>query len=121
MSISIFGSGYVGLVSAACFADMGNHVICVDINKEHVEKLTQGKCPIYEPGLETLLQENTKAGRLTFTTNARQAVQNSTILFIAVGTPPQADGSADMKHVEEVADTIGAEINEYKVIVNKSN
>lgn len=120
MKITVFGSGYVGLVTGACFAEMGNHVLCMDVDKAKVDKLNQGISPIYEPGLANLIQKNKAKGYLSFTTDAKQAVTQSKLLFIAVGTPPEEDGSADLKHVLSVAQTIGTYINDYKVIVNKS-
>ena len=128
MKISVFGSGYVGLVTASCFAEVGNHVCCVDINPEKIASLSKGESPIYEPGLEKLLQENLKAGRLSFTTEPESAITEAEIIFIAVGTPPQADGSVDMQYVESVAKTIGRYLGNkgdknsgaYTVIVNKS-
>jgi UDPglucose 6-dehydrogenase len=125
MRIAVFGSGYVGLVTANCFAELGNQVCCVDIDPAKVASLTRGVCPIYEPGLEKLLQENLKAGRVTFTTEPESAISQAEIIFIAVGTPPQPDGSVDMQYVESVAKTIGKYLGNknsdaYTVIVNKS-
>jgi UDPglucose 6-dehydrogenase len=120
MNISVFGTGYVGLVTGTCFAETGNHVICVDIDKEKVAGLNRGVCPIYEPGLEPMIARNVEAGRLAFTCDAADAVAKSTILFIAVGTPPNEDGSADLSHVLEVAETIGRLMDGYRVIINKS-
>lgn len=120
MNISVFGTGYVGLVTGTCFAETGNHVICVDIDKEKVDGLNRGVCPIYEPGLEPMIARNVEAGRLSFTCDAADAVAKSTILFIAVGTPPNEDGSADLSHVLKVAETIGKLMDGYRVIINKS-
>ncbi|MDF2939978.1 MAG: UDP-glucose 6-dehydrogenase [Gammaproteobacteria bacterium] len=120
MKIALFGSGYVGLVTGTCFAEVGNHVTCVDIDEARVAKLKQAQSPIYEPGLTELLSKNISEQRLHFTTDAASAIQNSQILFIAVGTPPSEDGSADMRYVHEVAKTIGQHMTEYRVIVNKS-
>lgn len=120
MKISIFGSGYVGLVQAAVMAEVGHDVVCVDINPERVEALNNGDIPIYEPGLNPLVQQGTAKGLLTFTTNAEQAIQHATAIFIAVGTPPDEDGSADLQHVLTVAKTIAQYMNDYKVIINKS-
>lgn len=120
MKISVFGSGYVGLVTATCFAHMGNHVVCVDINAERVAMLNAGGCPLYEPGLEAMLVDNVQAGRIVFTTDACRAIGHGEVIFIAVGTPPREDGSADLQYVDQVAQTIGEHINEYTVVVDKS-
>lgn len=120
MNITIFGSGYVGLTTSACFAQMGNHVVCVDIDAKRVTRLNNGECPIFEPGISDLLKENIAAKRLEFTTNAVNAINHGDIIFIAVGTPASADGSAKLDYVLEVAQTIGQHINSYKVIVDKS-
>lgn len=120
MKIAVVGSGYVGLVAGACFADTGNDVICVDINEEKVEGLRKGIIPIYEPGLEDLVLRNTSSERLTFTTSLKDAVEKSEIIFIAVGTPQDEDGSADLSHVLSVARGIGQYMNGPKLIVDKS-
>ncbi|MDZ4078100.1 UDP-glucose/GDP-mannose dehydrogenase family protein, partial [Hydrocarboniphaga sp.] len=120
MNITIFGSGYVGLVTAACFADAGNDVLCVDIDPAKVERLRNGECPIYEPGLEALLQRNLDAGRMRFTTEAAEGVAHGLYQFIAVGTPPNEDGSADMKYVLAVAKSIGQYMDDYRVVISKS-
>ncbi|WP_210415575.1 UDP-glucose/GDP-mannose dehydrogenase family protein [Bdellovibrio sp. NC01] len=120
VKISVFGTGYVGLVTGVCFADMGHEVTCVDIDSSKVELLKSGKSPIYEPGLDEMLTTNIKASRLNFTTQAQEAVQNSEVVFIAVGTPPQEDGSADLQYVLKVAEDIATHMNDYKVIVTKS-
>ncbi|HAY47116.1 MAG TPA: UDP-glucose 6-dehydrogenase [Gammaproteobacteria bacterium] len=120
MNIGVIGTGYVGLVTGTCFADVGNQVICVDNNEDKVAGLIKGQLPIYEPGLENLVASNVAAGRLSFTTDIARAVSESDILFIAVGTPPDEDGSADLSYVLGVASEIGAAINSYKVIVTKS-
>ncbi len=120
MRVAVFGTGYVGLVQGAILADAGHYVICVDVDENKVEGLRQGVVPIYEPGLEALVKENYSLGRLHFTTNAAEAIENSDFIFIAVGTPPDEDGSADLKHVLTVAETIATHMNKYKVIVNKS-
>jgi UDPglucose 6-dehydrogenase len=120
MKITVFGSGYVGLVAGACFADIGNDVICADINQKKIDMLKEGQIPIYEPGLGEIVQRNTEEDRLSFTSDLDKAVQVSDILFIAVGTPQDEDGSADLKHVLAVARTIGKAMNGYKIIVNKS-
>ena len=120
MKVTVFGAGYVGLVSAACLSDMGNSVLCADVDDARVARLQAGEVPIHEPGLAELLRRNVAAGRLRFTTDAEQAVGHGTIVFIAVGTPPAEDGSADVGHVLEVARRIGAHMQDYKVVVNKS-
>jgi UDPglucose 6-dehydrogenase len=120
MKITIFGTGYVGLVTGACLAEMGNHVICVDIDAAKVERLKRGEIPIFEPGLEAIVQRNHASGRLAFTTEAAPAVAHGDLIFIAVGTPPDEDGSADLTYVQEVARTIGRHLNRYAVVVNKS-
>ncbi|MCP3869547.1 MAG: UDP-glucose/GDP-mannose dehydrogenase family protein [Gammaproteobacteria bacterium] len=120
MKVTIFGSGYVGLVTGACLADVGNDVLCVDIDKQKIESLNSGGIPIYEPGLEQLVISNTDAGRLRFTTDIDQAVEHGLFQFIAVGTPPDEDGSADLQYVLTVAGNIGERMNEYKVVIDKS-
>lgn len=120
MKISVFGAGYVGLVTAACLSEMGNSVMCIDVDAKRVADLQQGITPIHELGLEPLLQRNSAAGRLTFTSDVSAAVAHGTILFIAVGTPAAADGSADLQQVISVAQTIGEHMHDYKVVVNKS-
>jgi UDPglucose 6-dehydrogenase len=120
MKIAIFGAGYVGLVTATCFAELGNHVICADINIDRVTTLNQGECPIHEPNLAELIQQNIKARRLEFTTDAKYAIENAFFLFIAVGTPSSETGAADLTHVFEVARTIGQYLNKYSIIINKS-
>ncbi|QJQ95281.1 MULTISPECIES: UDP-glucose/GDP-mannose dehydrogenase family protein [Halomonadaceae] len=120
MRISIFGSGYVGLVTGACLADVGHEVMCVDVDADKVAALNNGKVPIHEPGLETLIQQNIKEERLFFTTDAEKAVNFGVLQFIAVGTPPDEDGSADLKYVLDVARTIGTHMQDYKVIIDKS-
>ncbi len=120
MKITIFGSGYVGLVTGTCLADVGHDVVCMDVDAAKIEGLKQGEIPIYEPGLEGMLLRNVEAGRLSFTTDAREAVEHGVLQFIAVGTPPDEDGSADLKYVLSVATTIGEHMNDYKVIIDKS-
>ena len=120
MKITIVGTGYVGLVSGACLADMGNDVVCLDVDAAKIDGLKQGRMPIYEPGLDRIVKANVEAGRLHFTTDVKQAVQHGTIQFIAVGTPPDEDGSADLRYVLEAARNIGRHMTDYKVIVDKS-
>jgi len=120
MKITISGSGYVGLVTGACLAEMGNHVLCMDVDARKIAMLQGGDVPIHEPGLEPLIQRNVTAGRLEFTTDVGQAVQHGTIQFIAVGTPPGEDGSADLSHVVHAARAIGERMTDYKMIVDKS-
>ena len=120
MKVTIFGTGYVGLVTGACLAEMGNHVVCVDIDAGKVERLKRGEIPIYEPGLEPIVKRNHASGQLNFTTDARPAIEHGQVLFIAVGTPPDEDGSADLKYVLSVARTIGQHLDRYAVVVNKS-
>ncbi|MFQ5708925.1 MAG: UDP-glucose dehydrogenase family protein [bacterium] len=120
MKIAVVGTGYVGLVAGTCFADSGNEVICVDIDKAKIEKLSRGEVPIYEPGLEEMVYRNLKGDRLFFSTDIKPAVEKSQIIFIAVGTPPDEDGSADLKFVLAVAREIGKSMNGFKIVVNKS-
>ncbi|MDB5986447.1 MAG: ugd [Nevskia sp.] len=120
LNITIFGSGYVGLVTAVCFADVGNDVLCVDVDAGKIARLQAGDVPIYEPGLEDLLRKNSAEGRLRFTTDAAAGVAHGLFQFIAVGTPPNEDGSADLKYVLEVARTIGRHMTEYRLVVSKS-
>ncbi len=120
MKISIVGTGYVGLVSGTCFADVGVNVTCVDIDKKKIEDLKKGIVPIYEPGLETMIHSNIQKNRLFFTTELKKALVDSSVVFIAVGTPPDEDGSADLKYVLNVAHEIGKHINDYIVVVTKS-
>ena len=120
MKVCVIGTGYVGLVAGTCLAEMGNNVICVDNDLKKLEQLEQGIVPIYEPGLEELIKVNVAENRLSFTNDLKSAVQNSLVCFIAVGTPQGEDGSADLKYVYQVAESIGEAINGYKVIVDKS-
>jgi UDPglucose 6-dehydrogenase len=120
MDVAFHGTGYVGLVTGACIADTGSHVMCVDIDADKVARLQQGKIPIYEPGLEDIVRRNVANGRLQFTTDVAEAIRFSQLQFVAVGTPPDEDGSADMQYVLAVANSIGTEMDDYKVIVNKS-
>jgi len=118
--VAVIGTGYVGLVVGACLAETGNDVICADVDKAKIGALKQNKIPIYEPGLEPMVVRNQREGRLTFTTDVPQAVERSEVVFIAVGTPPDEDGSADLQHVLDVARTIGEHMNQPKVVVTKS-
>jgi UDPglucose 6-dehydrogenase len=120
MRVSIFGSGYVGLVTGACLADAGNHVTCVDVDQGKIDMLGRGEIPIHEPGLEAVVKRNFAAGRLRFTTDGESAVEHGQFQLIAVGTPPDEDGSADLRHVLQVARTIGRHMSEYKVVITKS-
>ena len=120
MNIAIVGTGYVGLVSGTCFSEMGVNVTCVDVNQEKIDKLKQGIIPIYEPGLEDMVHKNVKAGRLHFTTDLCTVLDDVEVVFSAVGTPPDEDGSADLKYVLEVARTVGQHMNKYLVVVTKS-
>ena len=120
MHIAVIGSGYVGLVTGACFAEFGVDVVCVDVAVDKIERLNRGDSPIYEPGLDQLLQKNLKAGRLSFTTDIASAIKQSLVVFIAVGTPPNPDGSADLSFVEGVAEAIADHMDSYKVIATKS-
>ena len=120
MRIAVVGTGYVGLVAGTCFADVGNDVICVDNDQQKIAMLNRGEVPIYEPGLEEMVKRNVSQERLSFTTNTKYAVEKSQIIFIAVGTPPKEDGSADLQHVLAVAKEIGKHMNGFKIIVNKS-
>ena len=120
MKVAIFGTGYVGLVTGACLAEMGNHVVCVDIDTAKVNRLKRGEIPIYEPGLESIVRRNHASGQLEFTNDGAVAIAHAQIVFIAVGTPPDEDGSADLKYVLSVAKTIGNHLSRYTVVVNKS-
>ncbi|HJT65888.1 MAG TPA: UDP-glucose/GDP-mannose dehydrogenase family protein [Pyrinomonadaceae bacterium] len=120
MHIAVIGTGYVGLVTGACFAEFGVDVTCVDVDKEKIERLLNGIMPIYEPGLEQLVAKNSQAGRLRFTTDVRQAVEQALVIFLAVGTPPKPDGSPDLSFVEAAACSIADYMNGYKVVVTKS-
>jgi UDPglucose 6-dehydrogenase len=120
MRITIFGTGYVGLVTGACLAEAGNHVVCVDINAAKIEGLQRGQLPIYEPGLEGIVKRTSEAGRLKFTTDVAEGVAHGLFQFIAVGTPADEDGSADMSYVLEAARSIGRHLTEYRIIVDKS-
>jgi UDPglucose 6-dehydrogenase len=120
MNICIAGTGYVGLVTAACFAEMGNNVVCVDVNSEVVEQLREGKIHIYEPGLDELVQRNTQEGRLHFTTMIEEGLEEALFVFICVGTPSCEDGTCDMSYVHQVARDIGQHMDSYKIVVDKS-
>ena len=120
MNIAVIGTGYVGLVSGTCFAEKGNNVICVDIDEKKVTQLKAGQIPIYEPGLETIFTKNIEAGRLSFTTNLAEGIQNAEIIFLALPTPSDEDGSADLSYVSKCAEAISPLITDYKIIVNKS-
>ncbi len=120
MKVTIVGTGYVGLVTGACLAEVGNHVMCVDKDAGKIDHLRAGGIPIYEPGLETMVQENVEAGRLDFSTSIAEGVRHGQVVFIAVGTPPNEDGSADLQHILDVAQAIGEHIEEFRVVVTKS-
>ena len=120
MKITVVGTGYVGLVTGACLAEMGNHVLCLDVDTDKIAALRQGVIPIYEPNLEDMVRRNAAAQRLEFTTDTDRAVAHGTLQFIAVGTPPDEDGSADLRHVIAAAEAIGARMTDYKVVIDKS-
>ena len=120
MNIAVVGTGYVGLVSGTCFAEMGVNVTCVDVNKEKITRLLQGQIPIYEPGLEEMVLRNHREGRLNFTTDITTCLDNVDVVFSAVGTPPDEDGSADLTYVLEVARTVGRNMKKYLILVTKS-
>ena len=120
MNIAVVGTGYVGLVSGTCFAEMGVNVTCVDVDRNKIENLLNGKVPIYEPGLDEMVIRNYKEGRLHFTTDLVSCLDDVEVVFSAVGTPPDEDGSADLKYVLEVARTVGRNMNKYLVLVTKS-
>ena len=120
MRLAIFGSGYVGLVTGACMAEMGNHVVCYDIDEARIGRLNDGDVPIYEPGLEAYIARNMASGRLVFTTDVQKAVDHGLFQFVAVGTPADEDGSADLPHVLAAARPIGEHMDEYRIAVHKS-
>jgi len=120
MRVTVFGSGYVGLVTGACLADAGNHVVCVDVDEGKIARLKRGEIPIHEPGLEDVVRRNAAKGRLQFTTDAAEGVRHGVFQMIAVGTPPDEDGSADLRYVLAVAETIGRHMDEYKIVITKS-
>ena len=120
MRVTIFGSGYVGLVTGACLADAGNHVVCVDVDAKKIERLNRGEVPIHEPGLDALIKRNAEAGRIEFTTDAKKGVEHGLFQLIAVGTPPDEDGSADLRYVLSAARTIATHMNRYCIVITKS-
>jgi len=120
MNIAVVGTGYVGLVTGTCFSEMGNHVTCVDIDANKVERMSNGKIPIYEPHLDVLFERNIKQGRLQFTTNLEEAIADAQVIFLALPTPPGEDGSADLSYILGVSNQLGKLIKEYKIIINKS-
>lgn len=120
MKITIYGAGYVGLVTGTCFAELGNHVLCVDIDEQRIQRLKAGECPIHEPDLPEMMQKNIQAGRLQFTTDSKEGVAHGFYQFIAVGTPSDEDGSADLKYVLAVAKSIGEHLADYRLIITKS-
>ena len=120
MKISVIGTGYVGLVAGTCFAETGNDVICMDVDNKKISGLKRGRIPIYEPGLQELIRRNTEEQRLSFTTDLPWAVENSQIVFIAVGTPSDEDGSSDLSDLMEVVRATARAMDDYKIIVNKS-
>lgn len=120
MKVAVFGSGYVGLVTGSCLANVGNDVVCVDVDENKITRLLKGDIPIYEPGLDKIVLDNVASGQMCFTTDAKSAIEHAEVVFIAVGTPPQEDGSADLQYVLAVANTVGQHMNDYKVIVGKS-
>jgi UDPglucose 6-dehydrogenase len=120
MNIAVVGTGYVGLVTGTCLAESGANVVCVDIDKEKVEKMKNGEVPIYEPHLDVLFERNIKQGRLRFTTNLEESIQDATLIFLALPTPPGEDGSADLSYVLGVAADLGRMITDYKVVIDKS-
>ena len=120
MKVSVFGTGYVGLVTGACLAEVGHSVLCMDVDEAKIAGLRKGVLPIWEPGLQEIVQRNVGSGSLAFTTDAAQAVRHGEIQIIAVGTPPQSDGGADLRYVFDVADAIGASMRDYCAIITKS-
>ena len=120
MKISVVGTGYVGLVTGTCFAETGNYVTCIDIDEEKVKSLRKGRIPIYEPGLDVLFERNQREGRLTFTTDLAKGIKGSSVIFLALPTPPNEDGSADLNYVIDVAEKLGSLISDYTIVVNKS-
>lgn len=120
MKVTIFGTGYIGLVTGACLSEVGHQVMCADVDEKKIEGLKNGIIPIYEPGLDSIVKENYEAGRLQFTTDIKEAVEFANIQFIAVGTPPDEDGSADLQYVVSVANSIGEYMNGDQVVIDKS-
>ncbi len=120
MDVTIFGSGYVGLVTGVCLAEVGNNVLCIDVDPQKIALLNSGGVPIHEPGLDDLIRTNREAGRLNFSTDAEAGVRHGLFQFIAVGTPPDEDGSADLQFVLAVAKTIGQHLDSYRIVVDKS-
>jgi UDPglucose 6-dehydrogenase len=120
MNVCIVGTGYVGLVAAACLAEMGNDVVCIDVNADIIEQLKAGKVHIFEPGLEPLVSRNIAEGRLQFSTDLAEGMQDALFVFSCVGTPSQPDGSCDLSYVDNVASQIGQILSDYKIIINKS-
>src|SRR5215208_2651166 len=120
MNITVIGTGYVGLVTGACLADAGNHVLCLDLNQENIGQLNAGRIPIFEPGLEPIVKRNRDAGRLRFSTDVEASVAHGELQLIAVGTPPGEDGSADLQHVLAAARSIGKHMRDYKLVATKS-
>ena len=120
MNIAVVGTGYVGLVTGTCLAEMGNHVVCIDIDKNKVQKMRNGIIPIYEPHLDNLFERNIKQGRLEFSTDIQDAVDHANVFFLALPTPPGEDGSADLKYILGVADDLGKRIKEYTIFIDKS-
>ena len=120
MKISVLGTGYVGLVTGSCFADLGNDVTCIDIDREKIDALRAGRVPIYEPGLEELLHRNVEEGRLSFTTSLDDSVKDRDVVFICVGTPQKSTGKADLTHIIEAVESVAKRMNQFLVIVTKS-
>ena len=120
MNICVIGSGYVGLVTGSCLADSGNNVICLDIDKDKISSLKKGKIGIYEPGLSSVVERNVKSNRLKFTTDYKSAIESSEIIFLAVPTPPNEDGSANLEYIKKAAEQLSIHMNSYKIIVTKS-
>src|SRR3989344_7417276 len=120
MKLTMIGTGYVGLTTGTCFANLGNNVVCLDVDKNRIENLQKGELPFFEPGLKEMVDINVRERRLTFTTDATQAIHNSDIIFITVGTPSDDDGKADLRYVFSASETIGKSLNGYKIIVDKS-
>ena len=120
MKVTVFGSGYVGLVTGVCLAEVGNDVMCIDVDQQKIDNLKKGITPIYEPGLDELVKDNQQAGRIKFTTDIQEAVSHGVFQFIAVGTPPDEDGAADLQYVLAVAKSIAENMDGYRIVVDKS-